>query len=126
MILLPLWGLLNVFRRLAQQPEFRGLVGVEFLLILSGAIFYHTVEGWAWLDAVYFCVVTLATVGYGDLHPTTTWGKLFTIPYIIVGVGLLGVFLHLAGKLALESIQERAQQRQAKKSAQEKTEGETK
>jgi hypothetical protein len=45
------------------------------------------------LNALYFCVVTLATIGYGDLHPETRLGKVFTIIYIFVGVGTLGVFI---------------------------------
>jgi voltage-gated potassium channel len=85
---------------------------VEIGLIGVGTIFYHVVEGWGWLDSVYFCVVTLATVGYGDLHPDTPLAKLFTIPYIIFGVAMLGVFIQLAGKAALESLQESTEKRQ--------------
>ena len=40
-----------------------------------------------------FSVITLATVGYGDFAPRTTLGKLFTVGYVLVGVGLLGSFL---------------------------------
>lgn len=117
MILLPIIGLWEIFRRLAQQPAFRGLVGIELLAILGGAAFYHNVEQWSWLDSVYFCVVTLATVGYGDLHPTTPWGRLFAIPYIILGVALLGVFIQIAGKTALEELQAREEKRRLKEQA---------
>lgn len=84
---------------------------VEIGLISSGTIFYRLVEGWGWLDSLYFCVVTLATVGYGDLHPVTPLAKLFTIPYIIFGVAMLGVFIQLAGRAALESLQETSEKR---------------
>lgn len=114
MILLPLIGLWEIFRRLVRQPEFRGLVGVELLLILGGAAFYHNIEQWSWLDSVYFCVVTLATVGYGDFSPSTPWGRLFAIPYIIIGVALLGVFIQIAGKTALEELQAREEKKRLK------------
>ncbi len=114
--LLPFLGLFQIFRRLTRVPEFRALMLSELGLLLSGTLFYHFVEKWDWLDAMYFCIVTLATVGYGDLHPTTPWGKIFTIPYIILGVALLGVFIQIAGKTAFESLQERVD---AKRAAQE-------
>lgn len=58
------------------------------LMLLSGSIFYTTVEGWHWIDSLYFCVVTLATIGYGDLAPKTVFGKVFTMIYIFGGLGL--------------------------------------
>jgi hypothetical protein len=46
------------------------------------------VEGWSLLDSAYFAIVTIATVGYGDLTPHTTLGKIFTIGYIFSGIGI--------------------------------------
>lgn len=51
--------------------------------------FYHNVEGMTYLDALYFSVMTLATVGYGDLSPQTALGKVFTIIYVLIGVGII-------------------------------------
>src|SRR3989344_693926 len=62
------------------------------LLIIFGTIFYQIVERWNWLDSLYFSVITLATVGYGDLHPTQDISKVFTMIYVLVGVGF---FLYL-------------------------------
>ncbi len=59
--------------------------GFQFLALLTagvngvGTTFYHFVEGWRWLDSLYFCVITLATVGYGDFSPRTDLGKVFTM-----------------------------------------------
>jgi hypothetical protein len=49
-----------------------------------------------------FSVITLATVGYGDFAPRTTGGKLFTVGYVLVGVGLLGSFLSFLAYKAAE------------------------
>ena len=54
---------------------------------------YTWLEGWSPVDALYFSVVTLATVGYGDLHPTTDAAKLFTVVYILLGLGVLAAFI---------------------------------
>ncbi|MGA7097259.1 MAG: potassium channel family protein [Acidimicrobiia bacterium] len=61
---------------------FIGVIGV-------GTVFYKFVEGWSWVDSVYFTVVTLTTVGFGDLHPTQDISKVFTIVFILVGVGFI-------------------------------------
>jgi voltage-gated potassium channel len=72
---------------------------LSLLLTLTiGSGFYMLVEGWSVLDAVYFSVVTLATVGYGDLSPTTAPGKLFTIAYIVAGIGLLAGFANAVAR----------------------------
>jgi hypothetical protein len=108
-------GLYRILRRLWREPAFRALMLLEGLLLGSGMVVYHLVEGWGWLDAAYFCVVTAATVGYGDIHPVTPYGRLFTIFYIILGVSLLGIFIQLAGKTAFENLQENVQRRENEK-----------
>lgn len=66
--------------------------------VMSGTAFYASVEGWGLVDALYFSVITLTTVSYGDLAPTTPASKLFTIVYTLLGVGVL---LGFVNKLAL-------------------------
>jgi hypothetical protein len=63
--------LIRAFAHGLRDAEFRALFLVLLVLLVSGTIFYSAVEGWGILDSLYFCVSTLATVGYGDLHPTT-------------------------------------------------------
>jgi voltage-gated potassium channel len=71
-----------------RQPEVRGVASLAFSLVFVATIFYSFVEGWSLLDAAYFSVVTIATVGYGDLAPVTTLGKVFTIGFIFSGIGV--------------------------------------
>lgn len=59
------------------------------IIIGIGAALYHWLEGWSWLDSVYFVVITLTTIGYGDLHPTKPVTKLITIFYGLNGIVLL-------------------------------------
>jgi len=70
------------------QAPFRAGFLILLALLVSGTVFYSTVEEWSIVDSLYFSVITLATVGYGDFAPRTTAGKLFTIFYIFVGIGL--------------------------------------
>jgi len=78
-------------------PGFIATISTLSILLIVGTVFYSSYEGWSYIDSFYFSVVTLATVGYGDLHPTTTVTKLFTVAYIFIGVGLgLYIFSTLA------------------------------
>ncbi len=76
-----------------RDPEFRGLFWTVLMLLGTGTWFYSSWEGWEPLDALYFSVVTLTTVGYGDLSPQTTAGKIFTMVYIVLGLGILSSFI---------------------------------
>ena len=85
----------SVWRR---DPEFRTLVYLVVITLLGGTIFYSTVEGWSIVDAFYFSVTTLTTVGLGDLTPQTTIGKLFTVIYIFAGLSLVLGFIDTVAK----------------------------
>ena len=63
-------------------------------VLLIGTLAYHWLEGWSLLDSLYFCVISLATIGYGDLTPTTPEAKIFTIIYVINGIGILVALFH--------------------------------
>ena len=77
--------------RILKDGVVQGLVVAVVLIVAIGSVFYTLVEGWSLLDSVYFCVVSLTTVGFGDFAPETTAGKLFTIFYLLSSVGLFAV-----------------------------------
>jgi hypothetical protein len=79
-------------RRGLIDPQFRALFASMIAMLGIGTVFYRNVEGWDWLDALYFCVITLATIGYGDLTPKTPIGKAFTIVFVLIGIGMLAAF----------------------------------
>ena len=74
---------------LRRDPQFASLALLAAVAIASGTGFYSIVEGFRVVDAFYFSVVTLTTVGYGDLAPQTDAGKLFTAVYALLGIGIL-------------------------------------
>jgi voltage-gated potassium channel len=83
------------------DPQFRSLVFLVVITLLGGTILYSTVEGWSMVDAFYFSVTTLTTVGLGDLAPTTTMGKLFTVIYIFAGLSIILGFIEIVAKETL-------------------------
>lgn len=72
-----------------QDRESRPFLAWAGAMLLFGVLVYRWLEGWSVIDALYFCVITLATVGFGDLTPTTPEAKLFTVFYVINGIGIL-------------------------------------
>ncbi|MFK7772938.1 MAG: potassium channel family protein [Saprospiraceae bacterium] len=77
-----------------QDPEYRDLLGTTFFILFLGTMIYHYLEGWSYLDSLYFSIITLTTVGYGDFSPQTTGGKMFTIFYIFLGIGIILAFIN--------------------------------
>jgi voltage-gated potassium channel len=88
-ILLAFRGLARAVAAVWRDPETKALPFVAGALVLSGTIFYWRFEDWTFVQSLYFSVVTLATVGYGDLTPTSDGTRIFTIIYILTGLGVL-------------------------------------
>jgi voltage-gated potassium channel len=87
---------IRFFRALAAatwDPASRGVVILAALTLATGTFFYRWSEGWGYVDALYFSVTTLTTIGFGDLLPSSTGAKLFTIMYSFIGIGIIAAFI---------------------------------
>ena len=88
-------------RKALKQPEARGALRSAGLLLSAGVIFYMIVEKWTFVDALYFSVTTLTTVGFGNPAPSTDLGKLFTVFFVLSGVGMFLAVINAVGKAAV-------------------------
>src|SRR5687768_1709531 len=93
---------LTAFLRMLRDPDTRGSALLVISLFLVGTAFYAIVEGWSIVDSFYFSTMTLATVGFGDLAPTSDGAKLFTVVYVLSGVGILVAFFSELARATLE------------------------
>merc|ERR1719320_1086842 len=62
---------------------------ILLIFLLGRACVFSAVEKWGWVASLYFCVVSLSTVGYGDETPNTNAMKIFTVFYIYVGIAFV-------------------------------------
>ena len=104
-------GLARAVAGVWRDPETKALPFVAAALVATGTIFYWRFEDWTIVEALYFSVVTLTTVGYGDLHPTSAGTEIFTILYILTGIG---VFVALLASVAQQYIAQKAERNSAR------------
>ena len=81
--------------KIRRRAGLKTLSLLTLVVIIIGTVFYHSYEAWGWIDSFYFSVISLTTVGYGDLVPTTTVSKLFTTFYVLIGIGIMLSLIHL-------------------------------
>lgn len=58
------------------------------VLYIIGVLLYENLEGWGWVDSVYFMTQTFTTVGYGDITPVNDVSKLFTVFFMWTGISV--------------------------------------
>lgn len=88
------------------KPRFgsQSIIGQAFVLLVLylslGVLIYilnrdkfEGIETHPVADALYFCIVTMCTIGYGDITPNSTATKLFSILFVLVGFGFIDIFL---------------------------------
>ena len=69
----------------AQGPVFA--VALLVLIIAGGTVGYVAIEGWGVWDAFYMTIITVTTVGYGEVHTLSRAGQAFTVVLLFSGVG---------------------------------------
>ena len=111
-----LHGIVRFFSRLFfldlwRNPQARPVLFFALIIISSGTFIFHWLEGWDYLDSLYFVIITLTTIGYGDLVPTTTLSKVITIFYGINGIVLLLVLFDLIRRVRSAEFMKQAQMR---------------
>jgi hypothetical protein len=79
---------------------------VLFIIVMGGALGFIILEDRTFLDALYFSVVTISTVGYGDIFPVTTGGKILAMALIVIGVGTFLTVTANAVQMLLQRRQE--------------------
>jgi hypothetical protein len=93
------------------------LITTVLVILAVGTTFYTIVEDWSVVQALYFTVITLTTIGYGDLYPTTEFSRIFTIFFVLAGVStLLGFLNFILGRTVQEQVARK--EAKAQKSAQ--------
>jgi voltage-gated potassium channel len=76
---------------------------IIFIVLFSGIFGYMFIEGWNFLDSIYMTIITLSTVGYGEVHNIGPGGRIFTILLILFGVSIIAYIVGLLAETLVES-----------------------
>ena len=89
----------TILRNIKQH---RLLLSLPLIVIAIGTAGFMTIEHLSFIDALYFTIVTISTVGYGDIHPVSAAGKLLSIVLIVIGIG---IFLSIVTRFTQSLVQ---------------------
>ncbi len=78
------------------------LLILSFLVIFIGAVGYMFIEHWSFLESLYMTIITLSTVGFGEVHPLSPKGEIFTIFLIFMGIGVVAYTIGSVAQFMVE------------------------
>lgn len=120
--LINLYKLLSaIWRGIKSDEEFRVLLVLLLTLLAGSTYFYWSVEGWSVIDALYFSVMTMSTIGYGDFSPSTDLSKLFTIIYAMLSIGIFASVVTKIVAVILKKKKETSANKAVKRAARNKS-----
>lgn len=93
-----------------ERMRLRIYLAVFCFVLIAGTIGFMFAEHLSFIDAVYFTIVTIATVGYGDISPATPIGKVLAVALIVTGVGTFVSTLATATEVFLNRRDHQARQ----------------
>ena len=83
------------------------IAGLIVLLVATGTVGFHTIEGWTWFDSLYATLMTISTIGARPLDRLSHQGEVFNVIMIVLGVGVvsfsIGMFTQAVIEFELQS-----------------------
>ena len=73
------------------------------LVTTGGMVGFHWIEGWNLIDSLYMAVITLTTVGYGEVHELSQNGRIFVLFYLAISLGVSLYSLATLGEIVLQT-----------------------
>ncbi len=80
---------------------FKGIIILAVVLFV-GTIGYVIIEGWSFSDALYMTIITITTVGFGEVREVSGAGRIFTIFIIFLGMGIIAYIVGMAAQVMVD------------------------
>ena len=96
-------------RDFIDKHTYKLLAGAALGAVAIATVVYRLVEEWSWVDSLYFSIVAITTVGFGDITPTSDASKLFTVFYIVSGITIFATYLNARMRVHAHKGQQRRQ-----------------
>ena len=93
----------RALRGIWRDPDSHNILVTAGMLLVAGTLIFMIIEDLSLVDGFYFSFVTLATIGYGDISPTTDVGKIVTVIYGIAGLGIMAALISSIASQRLRS-----------------------
>ncbi len=84
------------------EEKFKMVLMILVAVVVFGTVGYTIIERWSILDALYMTLITLSTVGFGEVYVLSPPGKIFTIILVVVGVVGVAYTLSVVGQMVVE------------------------